>query len=290
MSHQVGFECKFAINSWEAIGDIYSCKADLFDFNKDDIKDEIEAVTGLHVDDRTNLDVEGLAVFDVELNRIPKNLPEFLPNLIAIHMQNTELMTLTVEDLRPFPNLQVFSSWDNSLMTLESDLFRSVPNLQWIGFYNYIEHVGIHLLRNLTALKFANFEMNPCIDLYADNAEDLEELNDLLPVMCPMKYSVVISANEKVLTECHDGCFELLDSIETRISELADVGDQYKKEIMKSPEENEVDEKATDSFSAEINELRKVINEQQKIIIRLLSVIENHEERLKEMEEQKERK
>lgn len=147
----------------------------------------LEAVGGAHVSGKSNADVRAM---DVQSDRLveyfPKGVDNFFPNLLMIQWFNGNLVSITAEDLRPFPGLRVLHLYINKIASLDSDLFQHTPNLAFINFAtNQITSVGENLLTGLNHLTSVDFFYNPCISQGAWLPEEIQTLNERLPILCP---------------------------------------------------------------------------------------------------------
>jgi Leucine-rich repeat (LRR) protein len=101
------------------------------------------------------------------------------------------LKTISADDLKQFPKLEILFLNMNKLVSLDGNLFQHTRKLQSVDFYaNELEHVGENLLTGLENLKYASFQNNPCIDIYANTHQKVQELNDQLPIKCAMKKNI----------------------------------------------------------------------------------------------------
>lgn len=164
----------------------YSC--DIGILRSDGNITHVLGVTGNHLSEKTNVDVKAFYMFSghSHLNRIPKEINKFFPNLIALAWTFGNLTALTAEDLEPFPELQVLYAGGNKLVSLEGDLFKHTPKLEFIYFeLSWIAHVGFGLLDSLSNLKYAHFGNNRCIDAFAEHSAQIQELKIKLQNQCP---------------------------------------------------------------------------------------------------------
>lgn len=186
-SDAVFFECDYEETTWSPIPNAYTCVAEVVSTAN---KLELEKIKGDHDEGKTNDDVVFLYIYNQKLEKIPNNLNKFFPNVKVLEWNNSNLKSLSAEDLKQYPELITFSSYYNDIVTLESDVFKYNPKLQWIYFHkSNIQHVGEGLLDGLDELTFVNFERNPCINTYGRTPEQIKQLNKNLPIKCPMKSS-----------------------------------------------------------------------------------------------------
>lgn len=194
LATSVKFQCDFRNrNYWLTLNE-YSCipAALISDGNLSHVFD----VTGNHSSGKTNEDVKG---FEIEsnhqhLNRIPKGIEKFFPNLIAFVWYDGNLTTLIADDLKPFPKLQLFSALINKLVSVDGYLFKHTPTLKVIYLnVNLLENVGFGLLDGLNNLTNAYFQNNSCIHWIANSPATIQELNLKLRNQCPPLASMTTS-------------------------------------------------------------------------------------------------
>jgi Leucine-rich repeat (LRR) protein len=122
-------------------------------------------VEGEHIGDRTNECVESITFSNLELQRFPRHLNTFFPNLKTIVISSCGIKTLTKDDLPGLTNLKNLTLNGNEISLLSDDLFEEVPELEAVSFYsNKIEFVGSKIFDKLKKLTYANFKMNASID------------------------------------------------------------------------------------------------------------------------------
>lgn len=174
-SQGIEFQCKFQI-----YGDLYTCyEAQVTDNSN---STSLESVQGNHMSGKTNSDVKGLFVrYAKTVERWPKNIDTFFPDLEYILWQSGILSAITADDLRQHPELRTLTLYSNYIVSLNADLFQHTPKISYIVFSNnLIMNVGTDLLSNLTELGKAGFGFNPCISFNADSPLQLAELKERL--------------------------------------------------------------------------------------------------------------
>lgn len=176
-------DCKYSVENLQIIGDRYVCHAKVVDSS--DLT-RFEGVPLGHPIGKNNADVEGLFIENGDLAYIPVGLEEIFPNLKSITLRNSNLETISAEDLKPFPNLLSLTVESSNVDDLEGDLFKYTPHIQSIEFENnLISSVGEGLLSGLSDLKLAQFEGNTCIDIRAETPQEIRD--EILPSICPAK-------------------------------------------------------------------------------------------------------
>lgn len=166
------------------LGDVYLCQPQVI--SDEDDSGVLENVLGEHLESKTNDDVGMLNVYQQNLSFIPKDIPDFFPNLRGLNWHESDLAKLSSEDLKPFPKLLYLGMRFTQLTTVDSDLFEHTPNLQYITFAgSQIHHVGADLVTHLKDLRILDFQLNKCIHRIAKTPEQVAKMNEDLPTECP---------------------------------------------------------------------------------------------------------
>lgn len=93
----------------------------------------------------------------------PQGMEKFFPGLIALTFGNTQLLSVTAEDLQSFPGLAMLSVFVGNLTVIDANLVEFNPNVVRIYFTNnLLENVGNNVFANLTRLYFLDMRGNPC--------------------------------------------------------------------------------------------------------------------------------
>lgn len=231
LSSGIKIRCNFEVSVWSRGGAEYSCwDVKITDLNNPSV---LTDVAGSHKAGKTNVDVRGFFMnTDNNLERLPKDIEKFFPNLLFFGWQRGSLKNITADDLKPFPNLSLLSFSHNQLESLESDLFKHTKALKWIWFTsNFIEHVGSRCLHGLNGLEFAEFSNNKCISFGATSKVDVELLRESLQTKClaevipqaSMLSSVVIPS-----PQCTESCLTCNDVLVKKIEELENERNRYR--------------------------------------------------------------
>lgn len=134
---------------------------------------------------RTNLNVTRLTIFEQNMSYFPSGFEKFLPNLIAIWIARSKLISIASTDLRPFPNLVEAQFPFNVIETVPGDLFSMNTKVLYVHFgWNKVSKVGKNLLQPLTSVYYAMFGSNVCVDSEALNTAQIPVLQDLLNKNC----------------------------------------------------------------------------------------------------------
>lgn len=217
------FQCGFTFITYTYVGRTYDCKANVINTGNVKILDEVR---GNHQSGKNNFDVEALNVQNQDLKYIPKGVAAFFPNIKVLIWFNSNLWELSTDDLRPFPFLMYLNVQTNKLVSLDADLFKFTPRLQFIMFSdNLLYHVGEEILSRTPFLTEARFQRNPCINDYETSRSNIPRLNDKLPVNCPplaTESTTLSSASTVPMSQCADGCLQLIASLSGQVLRLAD--------------------------------------------------------------------
>lgn len=193
--NSVILQCTFQNINWLEIGTQYSCG------NVKIISDgnltHVIGVAGNHTIGKSDADVKAFHIQSSHehLNRIPKGINKFFPNLIYLGWMEGNLTILSADDLEPFPGLKILWLRSNELVSLDGDLFKHTPKLLLINLsLNRLKHVGFGLFdgfsNNSTG---AIFHLNPCFD-YITPGYTLEKLKLILHNQCPPLETTTASA------------------------------------------------------------------------------------------------
>lgn len=117
------------------------------------------------------LKVTGLFINNQVMKRLPRNIKNFFPNLIAIAIHSSQLENVSFEDLNAFPNLIQFVSLQNIVETVEEDLFAGNPLMEAIDFsYNPVNYVHHNAFNHLSHLKWLKLQRTRCINGMVENS------------------------------------------------------------------------------------------------------------------------
>lgn len=147
------------------------------------------------------------------------------------------IVSISVEDMRAFSQLQHLQFHENRFTTLDGDLFSFNPllNFLYLGF-NQIEHIGHGLLTNLDKLRHLDLGGNLCISAMAFNRAEVEELALQLSVLCPPLGTTTSTATTAISTttgQPNEQC-----SCFNEIEDLREFNQQQNDEIAELKEKN----------------------------------------------------
>lgn len=243
------FESVYIYQDYPYLGALYTCYVSgVIDRNSANL---IE-IRGEHKTGKSDIDVQGLHV-NLAIQLFPKNFERVFPNLVGFKWW-AHVPSLTSEDLKPFTKLISLDLGYNRFVTLESDLFKYSPKLKFINFENNkLEHIGQNLLTELKELTFANFHTNPCINASASTHEEIEILNDLLPIQCPPlnESPATTESTTTESTQCSPRC-----SLNDEADKLTSQVNEQQEEILSLKKMNAAMEKRVTRLEEIIKEIQ----------------------------------
>lgn len=151
---------------------------------------------GEHIEDRTNENLEAISFRELKIERFPRQLELFFPNLKALTINSCGLQSIQRSDLKGLSQLKQLTLNGNEISSLPDDLFDDTPGIETISFYgNTIRFIGMNTLKALRNLQYANFKMNSNIDdCYKTIGEGitLHELHKIISKNCQPKFDGII--------------------------------------------------------------------------------------------------
>lgn len=178
----VKFDCRFGFTDVFALGNRYYCGPSI------DLSGSkaLENVKGTHQSGYTNDNVEYLWVNGEHLLFVPQEIEKFFKNLLAMTFRDTNIHSISAQDLQSFPQLQSLEINHGDLSSLDGNLFMYNPRLLNVAFDdNEIEHIGLDLVTKLDHLRELALSRNTCIDESAFWRPDVLKLAPKLSVLCP---------------------------------------------------------------------------------------------------------
>lgn len=253
--------CDFTLGDLFIVGSRYACKVASI---QNPETAEITQITGNHLANRTNANVEAFRIFQ-GLHFFPKNLTDLFPNLVYIEFTECPLMSISAADLAPWPNLRVLIANKNKIETLDGDLFKHSSNLTWIAFYgNPIQKIGANLLSYSSEWKYADFRKVSCVDTLAESAQQINDLKVQILRQCP--------------GECTARC-----SIEKETDDLKSLANEQSTTIG-SLRDSSVEQKAQlDNQAARIDDLEILTKAQEEKIQKLNALTENQAQMIEDL-------
>lgn len=137
-------------------------------------------IGGLHLEDKTDIDVTGLYITYSKMTFITSKLLLKFPNLKYFQMLYTELEHLTGSALSGAPNLEVVDMTYGNLKTLDEDSFVGLRKLTTIRLQvNNISNLPttiFHSLRNLTIINVDNNQITRLHnDMFLQNGQRVSQ-------------------------------------------------------------------------------------------------------------------
>lgn len=226
----VQFDCDFDFTMTSIVGTRYTCTAMLNLSGSE----TVESVTGEHQPGGyMNDDVEFLSISDQEVPFFPKGIMNFFKNLKALRYWKTNMLSISAEDLQPFPQLEYLIMYGNNFTFLDGHLFSFTQLLRYIDLgFNQIQNIGHGLLTNLNHLDILFLHTNVCIDRNVYSHAEVVGLASQLPEMCPP-----LDVTTELPIEpcpCYDVIVELFEDIQqqnVKIEQLQQTNRAFEKRL-----------------------------------------------------------
>ncbi|KAG5669093.1 hypothetical protein PVAND_016990 [Polypedilum vanderplanki] len=130
-------------------------------------------------------ETQGLHIRYQNFSNFPRNLHEFLPNLIAIQIIGSQLKELNSKDIKNYKDLKSLWLPLNHIENLNNSVFAYNEKLEKLSFYgNRLKFIKSQILMPLKFLKFVSFEKNICIDIAAENSEKFDIIRSEIIEKC----------------------------------------------------------------------------------------------------------
>jgi hypothetical protein len=138
-----------------------------------------------HMPGKDNDNVLYLDLNNQIIQRIPKKLDYFYPNLEIFKCVFCAITDITRDDLRLLPKIQCLYLGHNSIETLPGDLLKDVPNLIFLAVdHNRIHCIGENLFTEIRNLKLLYFNYNDCFDFFDEL--DVSKITQYIVAQCEM--------------------------------------------------------------------------------------------------------
>ena len=214
----IEIECRFSLGHWDDfVNNPYRCWV----LSMSEVNETmITRINGNHLVGRSNFDVN---VFDWRYNAVgfvPSNIDAFFPNIESVLFYQTQLTSISTNDLNQFPNVKSLYMDSNNLSILEDDLFNETPNLRVVNFgSNPLQHISQNLIDGLDHLEQALFLNAGCLSFEAWTTDQLEELRRIFVTNCPFNppttTDLIPTTTEN---QCSNPCIDLIDENVERLS------------------------------------------------------------------------
>jgi hypothetical protein len=187
------FTCEFrANNSYSLIGEVYTCHVMSIDFSDET---ELASYTGSHHQEKSNNDVKMLSIGfyggkvdqpPSALPLIPKETSKTFPNLIGVNFKDFNILPLTGDELKDFPDFEWILIMDTNLERIPGNLFAENRYVKLMNFENNkIKRVGDGLLDKLYTPKVIKFLNNVCIHKRWSTPDLISDIKEVLKDQCP---------------------------------------------------------------------------------------------------------
>lgn len=180
--------CSFINFVWPSIGVQYTCMVhpSLSVRNPNAVA---TGVRGVHLPGRSNADVRMVNFHGVDdLVVVPRGMSNFLPNIHAIRIYDSDVRNLVGNELNEYTNLRWFSVFDSYVNTIPSNFFSHNPNMIYVAFdANYVQTVGSGLfdpIRNVRSMSYMGFLSNRCINMSGSNGNQIDRVLERLNSHC----------------------------------------------------------------------------------------------------------
>lgn len=205
------------VHFWQ-VDKVYGCQGN---FVISDVDQTVTGVVGNHTSLSRNEDVLGFKPNCLGLERLPRGLEKFFPNLVAYWAEGCGITTIAKEDFAPFPNLRQVHFYGNKLESLSSDIFTSNPSLQFISFgFNPLHHIGSNTFSHLKDLRSMYLALSSCVNEHVTNdRKGVEKLVIRLKQMCPPT-DQMRNLDVSVTFEQQINLKQLVDENRSKIAEL----------------------------------------------------------------------
>lgn len=153
--------CSF-VTDWISRGERYSCVATVDDILYPDAF--VTSIQSIHSANRSNEDVEAVAVQDQTTFFLLKGLTSFFPNIDQLYVIRSELIDIIQTDLENLSNLSLISLSRNRLSIIPVNTFNELINLEYL-LLSFNQLTSIPNLQTLAKLKQVHLNENSITSL-----------------------------------------------------------------------------------------------------------------------------
>lgn len=146
----------------------YSCVAIGLENHQENL--EIFKVSGKHVKNKTNSDVEGLVIKEQNVSYVPRNIAKFFPKLTSFEVKNSSLIGISRENFAGLHQLESLELTDNQLEKLNFDVFYDSSSLK---------HLRLHG-NKLTTIHYKTFTNSKQLEVLALDGNQIEIIHEEL--------------------------------------------------------------------------------------------------------------
>lgn len=155
----------------------YSCRVQDFVATNDHVK--IERITGLHMDGKTDDDVENLYFEDQKVPYLPIGIDQHFKSLKSMSVKNSSVEHINNDALK-MENLSELTFEFNNIKDIAENTFQSLRKLQSLNLAsNHITKLHSNTFKNMNELKILNLNWNQLELLDAGVFNDCKMLQTL---------------------------------------------------------------------------------------------------------------
>lgn len=171
--------CTFEDLKFYAWKTVYSCKTKGFKFESDN--KSIMNITGVHENDLSNTNVQGLNIDHADCNYFPTNVKDFFPNLELLQISFSKLNYIVEGNFMGLSELKFVRINSNvQIFNLPENTFKGAENIQDLKMYsNYIRKVHENAFRGLKNLENLELSKNLLSVIELNTFKDLISLKTL---------------------------------------------------------------------------------------------------------------
>lgn len=123
---------------------------------------------------------------DKKLPFFPENTEVFFPDLKVIHLGLNDIIHISYNHLKPFPNLVYLEMGYNRCYAIDGNLLSGTKKpMIYLNFsFNAVRRVGHNFIPYMSENGAVGFYGNSCINEGADTPDDVNELRHTLITRC----------------------------------------------------------------------------------------------------------
>lgn len=203
--------CEFRFENWAVIERVYDCK--VIHINIISPSQTIEKVHGVHHAKKSDKSVMALNIFGQSCHYFPDGIHDVFGNLEGLLIAYCGLKSISSSDLKPFTLLQVLFLPNNDIVVLEKDLFKFNYRLKAVVLSNNrIKHIAFEILTPMKQLTKIFLYKNHCIDNWAVNPNQIQDLVTEMIERCPPEVKKLPKVKSEIMMK--------FDEVDLKISKL----------------------------------------------------------------------
>lgn len=155
--------CTYQKADWGFIKLHYQCL--ITNITIEDTGVVVESVSRNHLPGLTDNDVKGFRIYKTDCFYMPQGMIDLFPNIEVFQIEESRLMEISQDDLKPFTELTELYLNGNNLMSLDSNLFEFSWKLKRVHLgHNKLRVIPADLLDPLVDLRDVTFNDNVCVN------------------------------------------------------------------------------------------------------------------------------